>query len=280
MSESCPNCARPVLPTDTVCWHCGHQLAPRAKQRPRSEPDRRRPPSRSPAGAGETEAEPVDLRAIAAYGVLTLVVILGLLLVMRSLSRQPVLVRSAGFNLDGDWVAVTDSELRYTISMPVEWLWFDLGPADQNDLLDRLAERQPFIRRALLPLGEMAGDVEILSLAIAAEEEELEDPRPRPVIVVGRSERMRELTPEEALELLAGQSPPATDQAVDTHLAGQRQARFETADTAGLYQCRHLFVTDGGAAAYLVAACAPQSQFRTLDNTLDDMLDSFQLLQR
>ena len=266
-----------MLPTDTVCWHCGYQLPQRAKQRPRTEPRKRRPSSVSPAGAGETEVEPLDLRSIIAYGVLTLLVVLGLLLVMRSLSRQPILVRSAGFDLGGDWVTVTDSELRYTISLPVAWQWFDLGLADQAELLDRLEERQPFIRRALLPLGQVAGDVERLAVAIDAEE--LENAQPHPLIVVGRSERMRQLTPEEALDLLSGQSPDATEQAVDTHLAGQRQARFETTDTARLYQCRHLFVTDGGAAAYLVAACAPQSQFRSLGNTLDDILASFQLLQ-
>lgn len=278
MSESCPNCTRPVLPADTVCWHCGYQLPQRAKQRPRAEPGGHPPSSRSAVGAGQTEVGPVGLRSIVAYGVLTLLVIVALLLVMRSLGRQPILVRSAGFGLAGSWATVTDGELRYTISLPVDWQWFDLGLADQGDLPDRLAERRPFIRRALLPLGQAAGDVEIL--AVAAGAKEVEDAQPQPLIVVGRSERMRELTPEEALDLLSGQSPAATGQTVDARLAGQRQARFETTDTARLYQCRHLFVTDGGAAAYLVAACAPQPQFRTLDNTLDDILDSFQLLQR
>ena len=31
MSETCPNCGKPVLPSDTACWHCGYMLAKRAK---------------------------------------------------------------------------------------------------------------------------------------------------------------------------------------------------------------------------------------------------------
>lgn len=270
MSETCPNCARPVLPADTVCWHCGYQLPPRAKSPPRAH-------QRGRSGDGASDAEPVDLRDIAVYGLLTLVVILALLAVMRSLGRQPVLVRSAGVQLGGEWVTVTDADLRYTISLPSDWQWFDLGWREQDELLDGLVERQPFIRWATRPLGEAAGDVTILAVAAAATEQGAD--QPQPLLVVGRSERLREVTPEEAFDLLAARSSPTSEQSIDTRLSGQRQARFETVDEAYRYQCRHLFVADEVTAAYLVAACAPMARFGTVDNTLDDILNSFQLLQ-
>ena len=57
-----------------------------------------------------------DLRALLVYGLLTLALILSLWLVMRALGQQPVLVRSAAL-AGGDWVTVTDSDLRYTLSL-------------------------------------------------------------------------------------------------------------------------------------------------------------------
>ena len=69
-----------------------------------------------------------------------------------------------------------------------------------------------------------------------------------------------------------------TEAAVDTHLAGQPQARFKVFDPSTAYQCRHLFVADARTYGYLVAACAPQAGFGTLQQQLDDLLDTFQLL--
>jgi len=266
-----------VLPADTVCWHCGYQLPRRPKQRP--EAAARRGRSSRPGSSDDTaELQPADLRAVAVYGLLTLLVIIALIAVMHALSRRPVLVRSAGLDLGGGWVAVTDEALRYTVSLPAGWQWFDLGSSDQAELLDRLAERQPYIRRATRPLGEAAGDAVILAVAVAAESGEVEEAQPQPLLVVERSERMRGLTPEEALERLAAQPLPVAEQSIDARLAGQRQARFDVVDEPHAYHCRHLFVADE-TAAYLVAACAPPTRYRALGSTLNDILNSFQLLQ-
>jgi hypothetical protein len=223
--------------------------------------------------AGEVE---YNLRALAVYGLLTLAVVLGLWLVMRSLSRQPLLVRGAGVKLGGDWVNVTDVNLRFTLSMPADWQWIDADFRGQQELLGKVIDRQPYIDRALRPLGDAAGDVELLAAAVGTLV--LEDTDPKPFVVVGRSDRLRDLTPQAALDLLAGQPLPVTEQEIDDHLAGQTQARFNALDTPNTYQCRHLFVTDE-ATGYLVATCAPQARFAALRGDLDDILDSFQLLE-
>lgn len=208
---------------------------------------------------------------------MTLAVILGLLLVMHSLSSRPILVRSAPFALGGDWVTVTDENLRYTISLPTDWQWLDVSFRNQGELLDRLEDRQPYIRRALAPLGEIAGDVGILAVAIGSQS--LEGDEPLPFVVVGSSERMRGLAPQAALDMLPMQPLPASEAAIDTRVAGQAQARFTILDTINDYQCRHLVVTDGGQTAYLVAACAPRPRFLAFIGALDDILNSFQLLE-
>ena len=110
MADRCPNCDQPVLATDITCWHCGYQLPKRTNARPAAAPV-----SVSPSGQlgtpGEVTAKPTeyDWRALAIYGLLTVAIVVGLGLVMRSLNRQPILVRSAGIDLNGEWVIVTDS---------------------------------------------------------------------------------------------------------------------------------------------------------------------------
>jgi hypothetical protein len=275
MNDSCPNCGKPVLDTDTICFHCGHPLPRRSKpDRPPATPPRR---NRSPADqVGEAE---IDLRALTVYSLLTVAVIFGLWLVMRSLSRQPILVRSAGIDFDGNWVAVTDVDLRYTMSVPAAWQWLDVAFRDQDELLEQVIDKHPYMGQALHPLGDAAGDVEILGLAVGTQA--LEDSTPQLFVVIGQSGRLGEVTPQTALDMLADQSLPVTEAEIDTHLAGQPQARFTVNDAPEAYQCRHLFVAgDSAENSYLVAACAPQTQFATLRRDFDDILDSFQLLER
>lgn len=267
MSESCPNCGKPVLSADVTCWHCGYALPARPKTRPAS-----------PMGREVAEPRDYDFRALAVYGTLTLLIILGLWLVMRSLGGYPILVRSAGLGF-GDWVAITDAELRYTLSLPSAWQWFDLAYREQETPLEPLIERQPYVVRALRPLNELTGDVELLAVAVGAEVlGDAEEIPPQPLVVVGRSEALRGVPPEDVLGRLADQPLAANEKRTDTRLAGQPQARFTITDRDQAYQCRYLVVTADG--AYLVAACAPHTSVGPLLPALDDILNSFQLLER
>lgn len=278
MSEACPNCQKPVLPTDVVCWHCGYTLPKRPKPGPPAQPVRGTPPGWPPATppASEAGATDYDLRALLVYGLLTLAVIISLGLVMRSLSRQPTLVRSAPA-FGGEWVSVTDEGLSFTLAFPSGWQWIDVAAREQSALLDQVVARQGYIDRALRPLGETAGDVTIAAVAVDATT--LEDTEPKPFVIVGRSAVLRGLEPQAALDLLDAQPLPVTETAIDTRLAGQPQARFAFLDAGHAYQCRNLFVSDGGKAGYLVAACAPQAQYGLMLKDLDDILNSFQLLE-
>lgn len=273
MNDTCPNCGKPVLPTDTACWHCGYALP----KRPKAPPPVTRTPRGQPAAADAELPADYDLRALAVYGALTLALVLALWLVMNALGRQPILVRNAALGGE-DWVAVTDAELRYTLSLPPGWQWLDVAYRDQQALLDQVLGHQPTIGRALDPLGRAAGDVAIL--AVAAQTNDLATEEPIAYVVIGRSEALRDLDAAAALAALAEGEPPAGETALDTRLAGQTQARFATFDAANATQCRHLFVADPGVAGYLLAACAPQADYGALRPQLGDLLDSFQLLQR
>lgn len=276
MSDRCPNCDKPVLPDDVVCWHCGHQLPKRAAAAP---------PKQQASGKtlGPIEREQTtapaeyNWRALLVYGVLTLAILVALWLVMRSLSTRPVLVSGAGFDTGGDWVRVTDADLRYTVAIPTEWQWIDPADGDQNGALARTTARQTYVNRALRPLGEFAGDTETAALAVGTRS--LEETNPQPFLLVARSERLRGATPQTVLDVLDEAAFQISEKSIDTHLAGQPQARFTATDQANAYQCRHLFVTGEDKPGYLVAACAPQDRFGAMQRDLNNILDSFQLLE-
>ncbi len=263
MGESCPNCGKPVLPADVTCWHCGYGLPARPKA------------LFAPQQATPAEGTDYDFRALAVYGALTALIIVGLWLVMRSLGGYPILVRSAGVGFGG-WVAITDAELRYTLNLPSDWQWFDLAYREQDDLLAPIIERQPYVARALRPLDDLTGDVELLGVAVGAEV--LEEGAPLPLVLVGRSPALRDATPQVVLDQLEEQPLPVGEKETNTRLAGQPQARFTIVDRSYDYHCRYLVATTDG--AYLVAACAPQARAGPLLSALDDILNSFQLLER
>lgn len=283
MSERCENCGNPVLATDTVCWHCGRQLPKRPHEQT---PSLRRPalsrlwPTRAATEHEETAAEAYDLRAVAIYGALTLLILLALLAMMRSLGRQPLLVASADLRLGADWTAVTDNNLRYTLSLPPGWQWIDGAFRQQQGLIDDVADDTPNMRRSLSPLGDTAGDLELLAISFQPppENEELTT-----FVVIGRSPRLGQITPQQALDLLAEQSllvgstTVAWTDIVES-IPGQEQARFGLLDSGRQIQCRSLFIAERSA-AYVVAACAPQESFGRIQRDLENILDSFQLLQ-
>lgn len=269
MAEACPNCGKPVLETDTQCWHCGYSLPKRARPKPAARQDGDRARSRMPDGA-------YDLRALVVYGLLTVAIVLALWLVMRELGGRHVLLRDAGSARPG-WVSVTATDASYTLSFPSNWQWLDVSFRDQGALLAEVVARQPAVEQALEPLGREAGDVELLAVALGTQD--LQSDVPVPYAVVGRSVGLADLTPQAALDRLAAAAAPVTGTALDTRLAGQPQARFTAHIGSGTYRCRHLF-TAGEAAGYLLAACAPQSDFAARERDLNDILDSFRLLER
>lgn len=282
MTETCENCGRPVLPTDSVCWHCGYTLPKRKAPVKQSKPSGTAAATtglRLPTTQRDTttDAPPYDLRALAVYAVLTVVVLVAFGLVLVALGRRPILVRSASLALGSDWITVTDAELRYAVSLPETWQWVDGSYRDQQQLLRDVAERQAYLTKALHPLGDLAGDVTLLAVAVDAPTLELADPTA--LLVIGTSNALRQMTPREALDALGTRSLTVSEQAVDDHLPTQPQARYNVLDRAENYQCRHLFLTEPEADAYLVAACAPQGRFAMMRRDLDSILDSFQLLQ-
>lgn len=274
MSDQCANCGKPVLDSDTVCWHCGYKLREVPAPEPVAAPS---VPARQIAASGGEDVQSYNVRALLIYGVLTLAIIVGLWAVMSALSRQPILVRSADRSLGNDWLAVTDSNLIYTISLPAGWQWLDMSIRDQREALSNLIVRQSYVDNALLPLGGPVDDLQIVAVGLDAPT--LDYPDPVAFVVVGRSEALGSLTPEAAIDRLNELSGVVVEPVPNNRIPGQPQARFTLLDEDAGFQCRHLAVQDGTVYTYLVAACSPQSGYGRLQRDFELMLDSFQFLE-
>ncbi len=276
VSDACPNCGKPVLATDTACWHCGYAL-PR-KSKAAAAPSRPKRSSR-PATASDADTTPptYDFRALAIYSGLTLLTLISLWLVMSALGRRPLLVRSS-LGLASDWVTVTDSDLRYTLDLPPDWQWLDVAYRDQEETLAELVRFQNYIRRAPDALADITGETAIIGVGLGTRTPESGEPAT--FVVIGRSDGLVRMSPDEVLTGLGLRQPEATELAVDTHVPGQPQARFTLRDARAGYQCRYLALPGQEDAGYLLAACASQAEFGNRDRDLKNILDSFQLLER
>jgi hypothetical protein len=279
-AERCENCGNPVLVTDTVCWHCGWQLPQRP--RPKAAAGGRSfnlnlPAPLLAAAERETAApEPYQWRAIAVYGLLTMTIIVALVVVMHALGRRPLLVSSANLRLGANWTAVTDNQLRYTLSLPPDWQWLDGAFRQQQGVVDDLVRREPVIAWSLTPLGRLGGELAILAVGSLPQLPESEERLT--FVVVGHSPQLGELPPQAALAQLAEHVPPISGAELVEALPGQPQARFGLLDDGRGYQCRMLF-SPQATAAYVLAACAPQERFGLVQGDLNKILDSFQLIQ-
>ena len=77
MTLHCDNCEQTVLPTDTVCWHCGQELKP-------SQNNVVEKPNKPVAGE---EKEAISLTAVSVFALLTLITIILFILVTNALAN-------------------------------------------------------------------------------------------------------------------------------------------------------------------------------------------------
>lgn len=274
---ACENCGKRVLPTDTVCWHCGWKLP----QRTAPVDLTLGPTTRQTAVAEPAPPPEFNLRAIAVSGALTLFLCVALLLVMRALGQRPLLVGSAGREFGDDWTALTDSQLRYTLGVPAAWQWLDVPFRDQQQVLEGVLRRQPIIGRVLNPLGVPADErlVEGLGLGTQA----LQQSDPAPFVVVATSPLDGQTDPQAVLDALAARGLALIDPQVDSSVPFQPRARFGLLNEDLGYQCQYLVLPNGLAGndgAYLLAACAPQTQYAATERDLTKILNSFQLVEQ
>ena len=261
MTRTCDNCRRPVLDTDSVCWHCGWKLTPRPVEKEKTT---------AIETEQESELEPTSLPLIIFYGVLTLFIIIVLLRVMNSLASSPTI--SAVGLPSTEWVVLKDPSRQFIIQVPAQWRWFFRKEIEAETDLAGFLENNEWLQIATAPLGSFLPDGE--THFIAGNDSVL--------LVVTRSERLNRLTAEQLAASLRQENFPG----LSVENVRQKQNSSEEIGTIftvihndPAIQCHQLFMP-GSEAAYLVSACAAAEDNAEFKDQFDRSLDSFQIQSR
>ena len=267
MTYQCERCGQTALETDTVCWHCGWRFS---QQEPKK--------SASKTKAIAAEEEPLSLSAVAIYAALTLIILLAIMLVTRSLEHKPLFLANPETSLESGWVPVTDQEQQFTLNIPSQWQWFEKENEEQQSSFNVLAKNDQF-RAAVAPLANIAADTEVLLVAL--DDTTAESLAPPGFLVVARSVDFRQLSSEQTLNQVRQNAANLLDAEITESFTGQNQVDIlldvDSADSP--LRCRERLI-QGSQAGYLVAGCTPRAGYPRYRNEFEAMVASFQPLTR
>lgn len=243
-----------MLPTDTSCWHCGQV---RAGQQA------------APARIREemvVEPLPFSQTAVIAYGSLTLAILIVIILLMRSLSQQPLIAINASQARERSWSIITDSQQRFTLDLPPEWDWSE--PKDGAPFEAKLANYEGW-ETAVTPLDKEA----IQMLAIAPETEQA----PLRLLAIARNIQIHELSYIQIQELVEQNGFTVSEIEETTSFFGVRQIHLRL-ETETL-QCAQQYTLDPEN-SYLFSICTPPNQYLRQIRTIEAIQSGFQTLMR
>jgi hypothetical protein len=252
-----------------MCWHCGYELAPPTAV------------TTTPSSTlAAEEAEPFSLSAVSVYGVLTAVIIIGILLTMRSLGQRPLVLLNPDTNINLGWTPITDPDLQFTFDLPPEWELFNNLDSEKAADFAALLAGEPQLAASVAPLGIEAADTDLLMIVMTDTPEGVT--AVPAFVTIARSTVLRQLSLEDTI-LFAQQNSGDTilaETSLFTSFFGDNRAQIVvempfTPDTLTCYQ--HIAQT--AKESYLVVGCAPSRRYGIYRETIDGILSSFQILQ-
>lgn len=268
MKHTCPNCNSPLLATDTICWHCGQPLTLPIRQAISPEP---------PALDSIEEKEPESERAsfdsslVLVYSGLVVIIILGLLVITRSLGQSPILALKSD-DAQIDRVSLTAPDRSFSIEIPAVWEWRFQKKGQANSSLPEELANESVLGLAVQPLGSLVPD--LTYLLVAQNDSSL--------LIVAQSERLNRLSPEQAVASLQSEAFDNLEvlevRRVQLEPAAER-AFITLAHKDPPLQCSQHLVP-GPTETYLVAACSPKDVYDTQRRVMLDILNSFTLQNR
>lgn len=270
MKLSCPNCDQMVLPTDTVCWHCGYQL-PRQPAKPA-------PQSENQASTTTLEASP--LSAVFVYGTVTALIIVMFVLSIHSLNQHPLVLLNPDTAINSGWTAITDHRLRFTFDIPATWRSFaKQNPQQQADFETAIANDTQYMT-AISPFDRSISDIESLFIVIG--EKPAQITAVSGFVLIARSETLGRFSLDETVALAQETDAVVEILQINTvrSFVGDRRATLslKMPETRDRLICQQ-HIVQGVGESYLLAGCAPETRYQTYSEPLEKILASFQLLR-
>jgi hypothetical protein len=266
MSRYCPNCQRPVLPSDQQCWQCGAVLpspvvvetVASTASAPRSAPTFLEPlPAGEPILAPDTAVPP----PILVYSLLTVGLLLGLIWLLPQLAAPPLLQATwADYPPEG-WVAHTAVDYLFTLNLPADW------QISAEAVLPELVEG---VTRPWANLQSASAWQPIFYAAPA-------DNNSHFVLILQNSDPNR-LSPEETLNALTALPAESGVNQLGLISNGNRSYVGLNSAVDGL-RCRQGYV-HGRETSLLIATCGQGTSYGQNLRTLTPIFDSFEFLRQ
>jgi hypothetical protein len=112
-----------VQASDARCWHCGAALAGKQAGEPHLD-------DQGTLVVSSPEAkQDISLTAVSLYAALTLICLLAIILLVRSLASRPLLLPNPNFARPAGWQIVNDEAEQFILSLPADWVWQEGEPA-------------------------------------------------------------------------------------------------------------------------------------------------------
>lgn len=261
MSENCPQCGKPALPDDVVCWYCGQRL-----------PVRRRVVEHG-GGHGAAVERP-SIKHIVWPGVTAVALIVLLLMMTHKLAQEPLVIYDAGIAYQPGWRPFTDANRQFTLEVPPRWQVEEKPLAGAGVTV---WEGDPTFALALRPYAAAPSQADF-QLKITGQSRQ----EAKGVVTIAWMPQFATFTPDDILQFIQAQDRVEYvdgDLFEDIHRLEQPIYLFETVDEAGeLVRCLQQ-VTAVKNKAYLLTACAPKPQFRQLSDNFANILQTFQILE-
>ena len=270
MTSSCPNCNQTVLPTDTMCWHCGYDLATQAA-------NQKAAPS---ATTAVSPSSTPSMSAVFIYGGVTAVLMLALLLTMRRLGQQPLVLLNPETNVNSGWQPITDQAIQYTLDMPPTWQSWEAHHPQQRDMFADLLANETQLATAVTPLGTAVSDMDILMIIMSEQSEQMS--RLPGFVIVAQSQELGQLSLDDTIALAQQQNRTTeiTEITKFSSFIGDVRAAIslKMPQTPDHLSCQQHIVT-GTAETFVLAACAPEARYGVYKEPLGKILSSFQILR-
>ena len=269
MASSCPNCNQSVLPTDTICWHCGYQLTAQSKKS-------------SVSAEGETAVtltEPFSLSAVMVYSGVTAVLIIALLFSMQSLGQHPLVLLNPDTNVNTGWQPITDQAIQFTLDIPPTWQSFEKANPQEREAFTALLASDEQLATAVTPFSTAISDIEILMIVVSEYKEQMT--QLPSFVVMARSEEIGRLTLDETIALAQQNTAITISKATkfESFVGDIRAAiTLEMPQTPTRLTCQQHIITSS-TDTYIVAGCAPEARSTVYDEPLTKILSSFQTLR-
>lgn len=263
----CENCGQPALSKDRVCFYCGTPL-----------------PDREIIGDEQVSfregwAQRTSSRQAIFYLGMTIFLIIAAVCLMLILGQQPVVQIGFTTREPENWQDIVVQDHSLLMALPPAWQWYDDSVEATYADFDSVLAQEKTYALGLKPLGDWATDLEIMFLA--RESDKFEEGAGA-FLIVGRSQRLKQLSSQEAVQILTTNDLVSETTVVDnfdkSHLSIMIELPLK--ENAGdLLLCRQQFVP-GEMAAYLMSVCAPSQRYLGLETTLNEIYDSFQVLDK